>query len=55
LAITGIVSVIVVASLRRSTRLGPRALVQSLVTATIRMVPVTAACAAAGMVAGASA
>jgi TRAP transporter 4TM/12TM fusion protein len=51
-AVIGIASVIVVATLRRATRMGPRKLMDSLATATLRMVPVTAACAAAGLVVG---
>ena len=51
-AVVGIASIIVVATLRRATRMSPRKLMDSLATSTLRMVPVTAACAAAGLVVG---
>lgn len=51
-AVVGIASIIVVSSLRRVTRMGARKLFDSFATATLRMVPVTAACAAAGLVVG---
>ncbi len=51
-AVVGIVSVVAVATLKSSTRLGPIALGSALVTACRRMVPVAAACAAAGLVVG---
>lgn len=51
-AVFGTASVVAVSLLRASTRLGLRATANVLVTATLRMVPVTAACAAAGLVVG---
>jgi TRAP transporter 4TM/12TM fusion protein len=51
-AIFGIISVLAVAVLRRSGRLGVKDAFDMLVLATIRMVPVAAACAAAGLVVG---
>lgn len=51
-AVFGIVSVLAVSLLRATTRLGLRATAGVLVTAALRMVPVTAACAAAGLVVG---
>ncbi|MCZ7600634.1 MAG: hypothetical protein M5U09_26905 [Gammaproteobacteria bacterium] len=51
-AVVGIASVIVVAMMRRKTRLGPLSLASALILACRRMVPVAAACAAAGLVVG---
>ncbi len=51
-AVVGIASIIVVAMLRRIRRMSLLKLLDSLATATLRMVPVTAACAAAGLVVG---
>lgn len=51
-AVVGIVSIVGVATIRRETRMGPTALMNALVTASRRMVPVAAACAAAGLVVG---
>lgn len=51
-AMFGCVAVLGVSVLRRATRLGPREIYQVLATTTVRMVPVTAACAAAGLVVG---
>lgn len=51
-AVFAIASVLVVAAVKKSTRIGPRALYHALAMATMRMVPVTAACAAAGLVVG---
>ena len=51
-AIFGTFSVFVVAMLRMRTRLGFTATLDVFITATIRMIPVTAACAAAGLVVG---
>jgi len=51
-AIFAIVSVVIVAALRVETRMGPFKLYYALSVATRRMVPVTAACAAAGLVVG---
>jgi TRAP transporter 4TM/12TM fusion protein len=46
------VAVIVVATARKSTRMGPRAVWDALALTTHRMIPVVAACAAAGLVIG---
>ena len=51
-AIVGTVSVFLVSLTRKSTRLGLFSTAKVFVTATTRMVPVTAACAAAGLVVG---
>lgn len=51
-AFFAILSVIAVAALRATTRMGPAKLYHAISTATMRMVPVTAACAAAGLVVG---
>ncbi|MGB7084567.1 MAG: TRAP transporter fused permease subunit [Phormidesmis sp.] len=51
-AIFGMLSVLAVATLRPSTRLGPLALLDCLAEATLHMIPVAAACAAAGLVIG---
>ncbi len=51
-AIFGTVGVYAVSLLRRQTRLGFFAILDVFITATLRMVPVTAACAAAGLVVG---
>ncbi len=51
-AIFGSLSVLAVALLRKSTRIGPRALIGALADTCVRMVPVAGACAAAGLVIG---
>ncbi|KAA3632647.1 MAG: C4-dicarboxylate ABC transporter [Proteobacteria bacterium] len=51
-AVVGIISVIVVSLARKKTRLTPFALALALIIACRRMVPVAAACAAAGLVVG---
>ncbi|MEQ8441739.1 MAG: TRAP transporter fused permease subunit [Alphaproteobacteria bacterium] len=51
-AILGTISVLCVSLLRRSTRLSLKAILEVAVVASIRMVPVAAACAAAGLVVG---
>lgn len=51
-ALVGIATILAVAMLKPATRLGPRALLNALVTVSLRMVAVTAACAAAGLVVG---
>lgn len=51
-ALYGIVAVLVVAMLRRSTRLSPRAIFDILAESSVRMVAVAGACAAAGLVIG---
>jgi TRAP-type uncharacterized transport system fused permease subunit len=51
-ALFGIASVLVVSSVKTSTRLGISDLYNVLATTTVRMVPVIAACAAAGLVVG---
>lgn len=51
-AIYGTASVLVVAMLKRATRIGPRALFEILAETTVRVMPITGACAAAGLVIG---
>ncbi len=51
-AILGTLSILFVSMLRPSTRMGLKKLLEVLVVASIRMVPVAAACAAAGLVVG---
>lgn len=51
-AVFGAISVVAVAALRKSTRLGPKAVLMALADTTILMVTITAACAAAGLVVG---
>ncbi|MBI4966687.1 MAG: TRAP transporter fused permease subunit [Rhodospirillales bacterium] len=51
-AVMAAISVVVVASLRKETRMGPKAIVMALADSTMLMVTVTAACAAAGLVVG---
>lgn len=51
-AVFGTMAVLVVAGLSAQTRIGPTALVKTLAEVTMHMVPVTAACAAAGLVVG---
>lgn len=51
-AVAASISIIVVSLVRRETRVGVKVFYQSLATTTMRMVPVTAACAAAGLVVG---
>lgn len=51
-AVFATIAVLVVSSLRKSTRLTPKGVVETLTQVTISMVPVTAACAAAGLVIG---
>jgi len=51
-AVFGALSVVGVSLFRADTRMGPRALYETLAEAALRMVPVTGACAAAGLVIG---
>lgn len=51
-AVVGIASIIAVALLKRETRPSPRLMMEALITVSRRMVPVAAACAAAGLVVG---
>ena len=51
-AVFGVISVIAVSLFRRATRLGPKKTYETLVETTTRMVAVTGACAAAGLVIG---
>lgn len=51
-AIYGTASVVLVALVKRATRIGPRALFEILSETTIRVMPITGACAAAGLVIG---
>jgi TRAP transporter 4TM/12TM fusion protein len=51
-AVFGALSVLVVSWFRRDTRLGPKAVFESLAETSLRMVSVTGACAAAGLVIG---
>jgi TRAP transporter 4TM/12TM fusion protein len=51
-ALYGTLAVVAVSLLRAATRLGPRALIEILAETSMRMVAVTGACAAAGMVIG---
>lgn len=51
-AVIATVSVVAVAALRRETRMGPARLLRALAEATMLMITVTAACAAAGLVIG---
>lgn len=51
-AVFGAASVIVVAALRKSTRMGPIKIYLCLAETTLRMIPVVGACAAAGLVIG---
>jgi len=51
-AVFGGIAIVAVATLRQSTRMGPKALYDCLVETTLRMVVVTGACAAAGLVIG---
>jgi len=51
-AVFGVVSVIAVSLFRRATRLGPKIIYETLVETTTRMVAITGACAAAGLVIG---
>ena len=51
-AVFGVISVIAVSVFRRATRLGPKKIYEALVETTTRMVAVTGACAAAGLVIG---
>ena len=51
-AVAASASIILVSWFRGDTRVGPKGIYASLYTATMRMVPVTAACAAAGLVVG---
>lgn len=51
-AIYGLLAVFGISFLRRSTRLGPKAIYETLALAAVRMIPVAGACAAAGLVIG---
>lgn len=51
-AVFAAASVVVVAALRKSTRMGPVKIYQCLAETTVRMIPVVGACAAAGLVIG---
>ena len=51
-AVFGAITILVVSLFRADTRMGPRAVYETLAEAALRMVPVTGACAAAGLVIG---